>query len=67
MWAVNENESKCIIAIILKGPSSHFSFLSEKYFMFHVITEEPSQHVWSDSAFASQNLKFAAQMFDDRR
>ena len=35
--------------------------------MFHVITEEPSQYVQSDSAFASKNLKFAGQMSDVRR
>ena len=32
--------------------------LVEIYFMFHVITEEPSQHFWSDSAFAFPTLKF---------
>ena len=35
--------------------------------MFHDITEELSQHVRSDSAFSSQNLKFDGQMSDDRR
>ena len=25
--------------------------------MFHIITGEPGQHVWSDVVFASQNLK----------
>ena len=45
-----------------------FVFLKWKlYFMFHVITEELSQHVRSDAAFASQNLKFDGQMSDDRR
>ena len=34
--------------------------------MFHVITEELSQHVRSDSAFANQNLKFDGQMSNDR-
>ena len=29
--------------------------------MFHVITEELSEHVRSDSALASQNLKFDGQ------
>ena len=33
--------------------------------MFHVTTVEPSQHVRSDSAFASQNLKFAGQMSNE--
>ena len=33
-------------------------FLGENiFFLFHVITEEPSQHVRSDSAFAGKNLK----------
>jgi len=31
------------------------------------MTEEPSQHVRSDSAFASQNLKFAGEMSNDQR
>ena len=37
------------------------------YFIFHVITEELGQHVRSDSAFASQNLKFPGQISDNRR
>ena len=45
------------------------SFLSENiiYFIFHVITEEPSQHDRSETAYASQKLKFAGQMLDDQR
>ena len=46
----------------IKSPLLHFSLLSENMFYnFHIITEEPSQHVRSDSAFASQKLKFAGQ------
>ena len=37
------------------------------YFVFHILSEELSQHVRSDSAFASQNLKVAGQVSDDRR
>ena len=44
----------------IKSPLSYLLFLSENiFYIFFVITEELSQHVRSDSAFASQNLKFA--------
>jgi len=44
-----------------------FVFRRWKYiFTFHIITEELSQHVRSDQAFSSQNLKFAGQISDDR-
>ena len=54
----NQNALQPII-IIIKSPPSHLSFLSESIliiFIVHVMTEKPCQHVWLDSAFASQNL-----------
>ena len=39
--------------------SSTFVFLKWKYISyFHVITEEPSQHVWSDSVIISQSTYY---------
>ena len=40
------------------------AFAWKYIFIFHIITEE---HVRSDLAFASQKLKFAGQMSDDRQ
>ena len=63
MRAVNESKSKCIIAI--NYSKFTFAFL-KTYSLLYIITEEPGQHVRSEAAFASQNLKFARQMSDDR-
>ena len=35
------------------------TFAVKIYFVFHIMIEEPSQRIQSDSAFASQNLKFS--------
>ena len=51
---------------LIKNPSLRLSFFSENIFLSHVITEEPCQHVQSDLAVASQNLKFAGQMSNAR-
>ena len=49
-----------------KRPPSCLHFLNKNIlYYFHIITEEPSQHVWLDLAFASKNLKFSGQMSDD--
>ena len=65
IWVVNENKLKCFTAITLQVHLG-FGFLKWKcIFLFHIVEEEPPQHVQSDLAFASQNLKFAVQMSDD--
>ena len=64
---IKTNQNKLFIIIILKATFA-FGFLNWKCtFKFHIITEEASQHVWSELAFASQNLKFTTQILNDQR
>ena len=52
----------------IKITPSRLPSLNENIFLsvYHIITEELGRPVQSDLAFASQNLKFAGQMSDDR-
>ena len=65
---VNENKIKTLYSHYINMLPLRLSFsIKWKYiFIFHIITKEHGQHVRSDLAFASQNLKFPGQMSDDR-